>query len=543
MNMYNHLPLLKANTCSSTFDEVLSYTVALFLYYITLFLTTIAKNRSLQQVLTMESAARTTTTTTHIALVSIPAFSHQVSILEFAKRLLNLHNNTFNITCIIPTLNSSYNNIATKPFFDSLPPNIHCIFLPSVYFEDLNNNGVSVEIQIQLSVSRAMPSVRETLRSLFDATNNVVAIVADAMVPEALDFGKELGILSYIYFPCSTMLLSLCLHSSNLDEQVSCEYRDHPNLIEIPGCISIYGRDLPNSVQNRSSLEYKLFLQRCQRYRSAHDGILVNSFMELEEEATKAITQHAKGNGNCSYPPVYPIGPITHTGPSDPKSGCECLLWLDKQPPNSVLYVSFGSGGTLCQEQINELALGLELSRHKFLWVNLRAPNDRASATYFSDGGLVDDPLHFLPLGFIERTKGQGLVMCGWAPQVEVLGHKSIGAFLTHCGWNSVLESVVHGVPMMAWPLFAEQRTNAALVTDGLKVAVRPNVDTSGNSVVVKEEIVKLIKSLMEGLVGEEIRRRMKELQKFAECAVMKDGSSTRTICKLAHKWKSLGRP
>ena len=173
--MYNHLPLLKANTCSSTFDEVLSYTVALFLYYITLFLTTIAKNRSLQQVLTMESAARTTTTTTHIALVSIPAFSHQVSILEFAKRLLNLHNNTFNITCIIPTLNSSYNNIATKPFFDSLPPNIHCIFLPSVYFEDLNNNGVSVEIQIQLSVSRAMPSVRETLRSLFDATNNVAA--------------------------------------------------------------------------------------------------------------------------------------------------------------------------------------------------------------------------------------------------------------------------------------------------------------------------------------------------------------------------------
>ena len=273
---------------------------------------------------------------------------------------------------------------------------------------------------------------------------------------------------------------------------------------------------------------------------------LVEGLTELMDYAQRVNEKNNllnKGNGNCSYPPVYPIGPITHTGPSDPKSGCECLLWLDKQPPNSVLYVSFGSGGTLCQEQINELALGLELSRHKFLWVNLRAPNDRASATYFSDGGLVDDPLHFLPLGFIERTKGQGLVMCGWAPQVEVLGHKSIGAFLTHCGWNSVLESVVHGVPMMAWPLFAEQRTNAALVTDGLKVAVRPNVDTSGNSVVVKEEIVKLIKSLMEGLVGEEIRRRMKELQKFAECAVMKDGSSTRTICKLAHKWKSLGRP
>lgn len=414
-----------------------------------------------------------------------------------------------------------------------------------MHSEDLNNNGLSVEIQLQFSVSRAMPLVRDTLRSLFNSTN-VVALVADAMVPEALEFGKELNILSYIYFPCSTMLLSLCLHSPKLDEEISCEYKDHTCLIEIPGCISIHGIDLPNSFQSRSSLEYKLFLQRCQRYLGDYDGILVNSFLEMEEEATKAISQKGRNNGNNNgdgnYPPMYPIGPITQIGPSGPKIGCECLLWLDKQPHNSVLYVSFGSGGTLSQEQINELALGLELSRHKFLWVNLRAPNDRASATYFSDGNLVDDPLNFLPLGFLERTKEQGFVMCGWAPQVEVLAHKSIGAFLTHCGWNSVLESVVHGVPMMAWPLFAEQRTNAALLNNGLKVAVRPKANTGGNSVVVKEQVATLIKSLMEGLEGEEIRRRIKDLQKFATWAVMKDGSSTRTISKLAIKWKSLGR-
>nr|KYP72061.1 Hydroquinone glucosyltransferase [Cajanus cajan] len=491
----------------------------------------------------MEAAS---STRTHIALVSVPAFSHQVSILEFAKRLLHLHNDdTFHVTCIIPTLSSL--STPSKPFFHTLPPNIHCIFLPSVHFDDLKSNGVSLEIQLQLSVSRAMPSVRDTLRSLLGSAN-VVALIADAMVPEALEFGKELNILSYIYFPCSTMLLSLCLHSPTLHEEVSCEYRDHPHLIQIPGCISIYGKDLPNSVQDRSSLDYKLFLKRCQRYRGVHDGILVNSFVEMEEEATKAITQNGISNGDdvgdahSNYPPIFQIGPIIQTGPSDPKIGCECLLWLDKQPRNSVLYVSFGSGGTLSQEQINELALGLELSKHKFLWVNLRAPNDKASATYFVGDGLVDDPLSFLPLGFLERTKGQGLVISGWAPQVEVLGHESVGGFLTHCGWNSVLESVVHGVPMMAWPLFAEQRTNAALVTDGLKVAVRPKGDTSGKSVVVKEEVAELVKRLMEGLEGGEIRRRMKDLQKFAACAVMEDGSSTRTLSKLAQKWKSLGR-
>ncbi|KAK7382867.1 hypothetical protein VNO80_01997 [Phaseolus coccineus] len=483
----------------------------------------------------MESSPRTT----HIAIVSVPAFSHQVSILEFAKRLLHLQANTFHITCIIPTLSSSSPAPTKSFFFDSLPHNIHCIFLPSVNSQELNNKGVSVEIQIQLSTSRAMPSVRETLISL-SKTTQLTALIADAMNPEALEFGKELDIFSYIYFPCSTMVLSICFHSKNLDEEVSCEYKDHPGLIHLPGCISIRGADFPDSMQDRGSLGYKLFLQRCQRYLNAPDGILVNSFMELEEEATKAISQRGS-HGGGDYPPVYSVGPITQSGASSSKSRCECLLWLDKQEPNSVLYVSFGSGGTLSQKQINELALGLELSRHKFLWANLRAPNDRASATYFSDVCLVDDPLHFLPLGFLERTKEQGLVMCGWAPQVEVLGHKSIGAFLSHCGWNSVLESVEHGVPMIAWPLFAEQRTNAALVTDELKVALRAKMNI-GEKVVVKEDIVKVIKGLMEGLEGEEIRRKVKELKKLANGAMMEDGSSTRTISKLAHKWKHLGK-
>ncbi|KAK7287003.1 hypothetical protein RJT34_22400 [Clitoria ternatea] len=492
--------------------------------------------------------------TTHIALVSVPAFSHQISILEFAKRLIQLHNHTtttnFHVTCIIPTLTSP-TTLYSKPFFDSLPPSIHCIFLPPVNFDDLQNNGDSVENQVQLSTSRAMPLVRDTLTSLVTniatpggtvaaaaaattTSNKVVALIVDAMATEALEFGKELNILSYLYFPCSTMLLSMCLHFSKLDEIVLCEYKDHPQLIEIPGCIPVNGIDLPDSVQDRGSLAYKLFLQRCQQYRGV-DGILVNSFLEMEDEATRAISPE-KGSGN---PPVYPIGPIIQTWPGGPRSSCDCkcLVWLDNQPLNSVLYVSFGSGGTLSQEQINELALGLELSRQKFLWVNLRAPNDRASATYFS-GDLVDEPLHFLPVGFLERTKGQGLVMPTWAPQTEILGHSAVGAFLTHCGWNSILESVVKGVPMIAWPLFAEQRTNAALVTHGLKVALRPK---SGNCVVVKEEIACLVKGMMEGLEGEEVRRRMKELQKSAACALMEDGSSTSTIYKLAYKWKTLG--
>ncbi|MED6207576.1 hypothetical protein PIB30_036981 [Stylosanthes scabra] len=488
-----------------------------------------------------KSSSPRTTTTTHIALVSIPALSHQVSILEFAKRLLNLHHNHhhFHVTCIIPTLPSQNNNTF---FFDSLPPNIHCIFLPPVNFDDLrNDSSMSLEAQLSLAISRSLPSIREALNTLNSTTNNnLVALVVDAIAHEALHFGKDLKnknkpLSSYIYFACSAMLLSLCLHSRKLDQIVPCEYRDYPNLIQIPGCISVHGKDLPNSVQDRSSLAYKLYLRRCKDYFLA-DGILVNSFIEMEQGAFQSFLSQSQEE--VIIPPVYAIGPITQTsGGRNNNNGWECLQWLDNQPPKSVLYVSFGSGGTLSQEQINELALGLELSGHRFLWANVREPNDKACASYLSGDGA--EPLSFLPEGFTERTKEKGLVLGSWVPQIEVLGHGSVGAFLSHCGWNSVLESVVKGVPMIAWPLFAEQRTNAAMVTDSLRVALRPNNDNN-NGVVLKEEIADIIKRLMEGSEGEEIRRRMEKLKDLAGCAFMEDGSSTKTLSKLALIWKSM---
>nr|GFB34647.1 hydroquinone glucosyltransferase-like [Tanacetum cinerariifolium] len=137
--------------------------------------------------------------------------------------------------------------------------------------------------------------------------------------------------------------------------------------------------------------------------------------------------------------------------------------WLGKHPVSSVLFVSFGSGGTLSQEQINELAFGLEQSGQRFLWV-IKSPHGTSNASYFNAQSHLD-PFGFLPDGFLDRVKDRGFLVSSWAPQVEILGHGSTGGFLTHCGWNSISESVVNGVPMIAWPLFAEQRMNAVLLT------------------------------------------------------------------------------
>ncbi|KAF7820033.1 hydroquinone glucosyltransferase-like [Senna tora] len=132
-----------------------------------------------------------------------------------------------------------------------------------------------------------------------------------------------------------------------------------------------------------------------------------------------------------------------------------------------------------------------------------------------------EDPLQFLPEGFLERTKEQGLVVPLWVPQIPILHHSSIGGFLSHCGWNSVIESVQYGVPVIAWPLFAEQRLNAALVTNGLKVALWPKVNENG--LVERQEISNVIKKLMEGEEGREIHKRLKFLKDAAANAVKDD--------------------
>ncbi|XP_061368490.1 hydroquinone glucosyltransferase-like [Gastrolobium bilobum] len=453
---------------------------------------------------------------THIAAISIPAYSHQASIVEFCKRLVHLHPH-FNVKCIFPTIDAPVP--ATIAFLESLPPNIDYTFLHPVNKKDLPQD-VAPAVQIQLAVSQSMQYFREALRSLCSSTP-VVALVSDPFANESLELAKEFNLLSYIYFPPSAMTLSLFLHLPTLHEEVSCEYRDHTEAIQIPGCIPIHGNDLPEHFQDRSSLAYELILQRCKRFSLA-DGFLVNSFSEIEGGTVKALKEHTIGNKNS---PIYLVGPVIQTGSSSESNGSECVRWLDNQRPNSVMYVSFGSGGTLSQEQLNELALGLELSGQKFLWV-LRAPSDSANAAYL--GATNDDPLKFLPQGFLERTKGQGLVVPSWAPQTQILSHTSTGGFLTHCGWNSTLESIVLGVPMITWPLFAEQKMNAVLLTEGLKVALRPKFNENG--IAEKVEIAKVIKGLMLGENGNGIRQRIEEVKDAAADALKDDGSSTRAL-------------
>lgn len=159
---------------------------------------------------------------------------------------------------------------------------------------------------------------------------------------------------------------------------------------------------------------------------------------------------------------MIPVGPLSssivpaknfkgHSNENYDDVGDECLKWLDEQPPTSVVYVNFGTTGfnKFSTEMVHELALGLEGSQARFLWV-LRPP----------PGLSAEEAERVLPSGFEERVKGRGLITRGWAPQLQILEHRATGAFLMQGGWNSTLETICRGVPFIAWATFADQPTN-----------------------------------------------------------------------------------
>ncbi|KAL8518398.1 hypothetical protein ACS0TY_009690 [Phlomoides rotata] len=174
----------------------------------------------------------------------------------------------------------------------------------------------------------------------------------------------------------------------------------------------------------------------------------------------------------CNLNPNFlPIGPLLDATKSHPGSGnfypedASCLAWLDTKPPGSVIYVSFGSVAVLTQVQLDELALGLELSGRDFLWV-VRPDFANGSRAVYPDG-------------FLERVSGNGMIV-GWAPQERVLSHPSVACFLSHCGWNSTLEGLSIGVPFLCWPYFADQFHNQKYICDKWKTGLRISPDKNG---------------------------------------------------------------
>ncbi|KAI6701360.1 hypothetical protein NL676_015684 [Syzygium grande] len=191
-------------------------------------------------------------------------------------------------------------------------------------------------------------------------------------------------------------------------------------------------------------------------------------------------------------------------------SSHECLRWLDSKRPNSVVYVCFGSVTKISSQQLVEIAKGLEASQQDFIWIVRKDE---------------DEEKDWLPEEFEERMGGKGLVISGWAPQLLILDHEAVGGFVTHCGWNSILEGVCASVPMVTWPMFAEQFYNEKLVTQvlgiGIGVGSKQYAEFGiGADVVGGDDIEKAVRRVMAGEEAEEMRRTAKVLGEMARKSV-----------------------
>ena len=172
--------------------------------------------------------------------------------------------------------------------------------------------------------------------------------------------------------------------------------------------------------------------------------------------------------------------------------------------------------------QIEELAIGLEKSEQKFIWV-LR---DADGGDVFADEQKADKRRRKLPQGYEERLKGFGMVVRDWVPQLEILAHKAIGAFMSHCGWNSCMESLSFGVPMLAWPMHSDQPRNATCVSEYLKVGFMVRDWEHRKDVVRSMVIVEVVKRLMVSDEGMEVKKRAMELGEQIRLSVSHGGSS-----------------
>lgn len=196
------------------------------------------------------------------------------------------------------------------------------------------------------------------------------------------------------------------------------------------------------------------------------------------------------------------------------------VQWLHQKlvQGEAVLYVAFGTQAEISTQQLEQITMGLAQSEVNFLWVV--RPNQPDTQLILNN--------------FEERVRDRGILVRQWVNQKEILNHDSVQGFLSHCGWNSVSESICAAVPILAWPMLAEQHLNARMVVEEIKVGLR--VKTPNGSVrgfVEAEGLKEMVRELMEAEVGQAVRKKVKEVSEVARKAVEEGGSSWRMLDEL----------
>lgn len=365
--------------------------------------------------------------------------------------------------------------------------------------------------------------------SQLDGVPPVTCIVSDGLVSFPQKTARKLGVPRVSFWTHSACGFSTYFFAPLLIEKGYIPLKDEMSLTNgymeqiipfIPGMPQLRIKDLSFSLLRANMADFA----RSQGQAALEaDLILLNTFEDLDRPVIDEL--------RARLPPLYTIGPLglfTESGNdtiSDISASMwfaetSCLRWLDSQEPSSVIYVSFGSMSFMACEELLEIAWGLEASKQPFLWV-IRPD-------------FIDGQADVLLADFLEKVKDRSFLV-KWAPQMKVLSHPSVGGFLTHSGWNSTLESICAGVPMISLPLIAEQPTNRRFVSEVWKIGMAMNED------VKREHVEDMVRRLMNGEEGRQMRKRIGELGDESVRAACQGGSSYNNMEKFVKEIQRKG--
>uniref|UniRef100_A0A0E0LAG4 Glycosyltransferase n=1 Tax=Oryza punctata TaxID=4537 RepID=A0A0E0LAG4_ORYPU len=448
--------------------------------------------------------------TPHVLLVPYPARGHMQPLLHLASRLAAAG---LRLTVVATT--STLHLLS--PLLAEHPSSVSPLTFPS--FENDTSGPTSVGVDIHALAALREP-LGEWVRARYGGDGRVVAVLSDFFCGWTQPLAAEAGVPRLVFAPRARhgcYALPLPPHAEAAPPTADaaaagCEYA-----VEFPG--------LPGT----PAFPWRQLSRMYRSYVEGHGGVhgeaIKNNFLwNLESSAFVCNTSRALEGRYLDAQPledlagkrVWAVGPVAPELTTVEPSG-EVTRWLDAFPDASVAYVSFGSMMALPPPHAASLAAALEKSNTPFVWA-------ASTAT--------------LPEGFEERTAASetGMVIRGWAPQTAVLRHPAVGCFVTHCGWNSVVEAAAAGVPMLAWPMAADQFFNARLVVDEARVGAPVSFGGFGH-VPDADELAGVLGEVI-GEAGSEMRARAKELAARMAEAARGDGSSRRDLDGMLKKSK-----
>lgn len=275
--------------------------------------------------------------------------------------------------------------------------------------------------------------------------------------------------------------------------------REDEILTFVPGISELRVGDLPTGiVYGNLDSPFSVMVHKMGQILNRADALPMNSFEELDPPTMEDLKSKFKN--------VLCVGPFNLTSPPPTASlpdTYDCIPWLDKRGKRTVAYIGFGTVATPPPHELKALAEALEETKTPFIW------------------SLKDNMKIHLPEGFLERTSGIGKIVA-WAPQVEILKHESVGVFLNHCGWNSVLESIVAGVPIIGRPFFGDHQLNTWMVEKVWKIGVRIE-----GGCFTKDSTIRALELVLKQEQGKKLKDQIESYGNLALQAVEKNGSST----------------